>query len=86
MSEREKMVGGDLYVATDPELVAARARARAQTARDNAEPDPARETVLVGTGGVRVTREPPAARADDPLARLEVEPSAGIDRGRARDG
>ena len=40
MSEREKMLRGELYVAADPELVAARVRARRLFARLNAsEPD-----------------------------------------------
>src|SRR6478609_739462 len=39
-SEREKMVRGDLYLASDPELVAGRIRARRLFARFNAS-DPA---------------------------------------------
>jgi maltose O-acetyltransferase len=39
-SERERMLGGELYHAFDPELVAARARARELLARYNATPDP----------------------------------------------
>ena len=59
MSEREKMVGGELYLATDPELIAGRARARELTARYNAEPDPAVLAELFASVGERVTIEPP---------------------------
>ena len=64
-SEREKMVRGDLYLASDPELVAARVRARRLWALFNAS-DPgdvaARVTLLrelLGHVGTDVWIEPP---------------------------
>lgn len=49
-TEREKMVRGDLYTASDPELVAARVRARRLWARFNASDpgDAAGRTALLG--------------------------------------
>jgi maltose O-acetyltransferase len=64
-SEREKMVRGDLYLASDPELVAARVRARRLFARFNAS-DPgdaaARLAILgelLGAVGADAWIEPP---------------------------
>lgn len=48
MSERERMIAGEPYDAADPELVAGRRRARALTARINAEPDEGRRLELLG--------------------------------------
>ena len=64
-TEREKMVRGDLYLASDPELVAARVRARRIFARFNAsDPGDARErlallTELMGSVASDVWIEPP---------------------------
>ena len=64
-SEREKMLASELYVAMDPELVAARVRARKLTRAYNAstedEPEKRREllTQLFGKAGAGLTIEPP---------------------------
>ena len=64
-SEREKMVAGELYLATDPELTAARTRARRLWQRYNAT-DPESEVEravilrdLIGRMGTGVAIEPP---------------------------
>ena len=64
-TEREKMVRGDLYLASDPELVAARVRARRLFARFNAS-DPGDPTErlailreLMGSVGSDAWIEPP---------------------------
>jgi len=53
------MVSGELYLASDPELVTARARARELTGRYNAAPDPALLVELFASVGERVTVEAP---------------------------
>ncbi|MBO9539016.1 sugar O-acetyltransferase [bacterium] len=64
-SEREKMVAGDLYLASDPELVEARKHARAQLRRYNASTEdqaPFRFNLLkefFGSVGARLEIEPP---------------------------
>lgn len=64
-SEREKMLAGDLYIATDPELTAARMRARQLTRRYNQsredEDDLRTELLreLFGSIGQQVVIEPP---------------------------
>jgi maltose O-acetyltransferase len=64
-SEREKMLRGDLYLASDPELVAARVRARrlwAELNRSDPEDGTLRARVLrelLGAAGARVCIEPP---------------------------
>jgi maltose O-acetyltransferase len=64
-SERDKMLAGELYDPFDPELVAARARAREQSSALNApreEDADARRRVcesLFGTGGDSVWMQPP---------------------------
>jgi maltose O-acetyltransferase len=64
-SERARMLRGDLYVASDPELVAARTRARRLWARYNAsDPEALRERrrileELLGGVGAEVAVEPP---------------------------
>ena len=65
MTEREKMIRGELYLASDPELAAARTRARRLFARYNAS-DPedvaGREALiaeLFGRAGKNVVIEPP---------------------------
>ena len=64
-SERERMVAGELYLATDEELMRGRTRARALTARYNAttqdEPGKRRELLeeLLGSVGQDVWIEPP---------------------------
>ncbi|MBA2961058.1 MULTISPECIES: sugar O-acetyltransferase [Ramlibacter] len=63
-SEREKMLAGQPYRAMDPELVAARERARALCARLNATaPDHPRQRAvldqLLGAAGARVAITPP---------------------------
>lgn len=47
MTEREKMLAGELYDPADPALAAARARAQRLLVRLEAEPDPAARTVLL---------------------------------------
>jgi maltose O-acetyltransferase len=65
MTEREKMLAGALYLATDPELVAARTRARRLWSRFNAtDPESAAERAallreLLGRVGNDVAIEPP---------------------------
>ena len=65
MTERQKMLSGELYDALDPELVAARARARdlcqALNATSEAEHDERRRllTALFGAGGDTVWMQPP---------------------------
>ena len=59
MTEREKMLAGDLYVANDPDLVAARARARALVRTYNAAPDAVTLRELLGHVGARVEVVPP---------------------------
>ena len=59
MTEREKMLAGDLYVANDPDLVAARARARALVRTYNAAPDATTLCELLGHVGARVEVVPP---------------------------
>ena len=59
-SEREKMLAGELYDSRDPELVAARERARSLSARINtlAPDEPERRKLLIqllGSGGHSVT-------------------------------
>src|SRR5262249_30171414 len=64
-AEREKMLAGDLYLASDPELVEARARARRILAEYNAtfqDEVPARNqllTELLGGMGQGIWIEPP---------------------------
>jgi maltose O-acetyltransferase len=64
-TEREKMLRGDLYLASDPELVAARVRARRLWAEQNRS-DPEDATLrarvmreLLGAVGERASIEPP---------------------------
>jgi maltose O-acetyltransferase len=65
VGERERMLAGELYRAADPELAAARARARELTARYNASPpgdDGEQRAVLgelIGELGDEVWVEPP---------------------------
>jgi maltose O-acetyltransferase len=65
MTEREKMLAGELYLATDPELTAARRRARLLFREFNltAEDDTARRKALLqqlfGRAGERLWIEPP---------------------------
>ena len=59
MTEREKMLAGDLYVANDPDLVASRARARALVRTYNAAPDAVTLRELLGHVGARVEVVPP---------------------------
>lgn len=65
LSEREKMIGGELYLASDPELMAARVRSRRLTRRFNAtDPDETEERQsilrdLLGSVGADVWIEPP---------------------------
>lgn len=65
MSEREKMLAGELYLASDPELVEARVRARRLFARFNASDpgDAATRTALLrellGALGAEAWIEPP---------------------------
>ncbi|HEY0135754.1 MAG TPA: sugar O-acetyltransferase [Nannocystis sp.] len=64
-SEREKMLAGELYLASDPELVALRRAARTITREYNAttEDEPARREALLralfGGVGARIEVEPP---------------------------
>jgi maltose O-acetyltransferase len=64
-SERDKMLRGDLYLASDPALVAARVRARRLWARFNGS-DPGDDALrasllaeLLGSTGARTSVEPP---------------------------
>jgi maltose O-acetyltransferase len=63
VTEREKMLAGELYLATDPELVALRNRARVLFRRFNAsEPGAERDAILremLGRAGRSVVVEPP---------------------------
>lgn len=65
LTERDKMLAGELYFAADPELVAARLGARLLTHRFNASPpdDPALRRALIkellGATGERFEIEPP---------------------------
>ena len=65
MTEREKMLGGELYDAEDPELAAARLRCRETLfAYNNSRPDAAAErekllTQLLGSRGEKTVIEPP---------------------------
>lgn len=65
LSEKEKMLAGELYVATDPELVAERRRAREVLRRYNQSPvdDPAGRceilAQLLGAMGTKIEIEPP---------------------------
>jgi maltose O-acetyltransferase len=59
MSERAKMLAGELYDAMDPGLVAARRRARDLVARYNADPVPALLRELLGEVGAEAVVEPP---------------------------
>ena len=59
MSERAKMLAGELYDAGDPELVAARARAQALLTRYNSTRDPAVLRELLGAVGADPVVEPP---------------------------
>jgi maltose O-acetyltransferase len=64
-TQRERMLAGELYLASDPELVAGRVRARELTGRYNATPPAAadeRRTLLdelIGELGAEVWIEPP---------------------------
>jgi maltose O-acetyltransferase len=66
MTEREKMLAGELYVAADPELVALRRRARRLTRAYNetTEDEPERRVLLLrellGAVGERVEIDIPA--------------------------
>jgi maltose O-acetyltransferase len=59
MSERTKMLAGELYDAMDPELVAARTRARELLSRYNAAPDAGLLRQLLGSVGRDAVAEPP---------------------------
>jgi maltose O-acetyltransferase len=59
MSERAKMLAGELYDASDPELVAARRRAREVLARYNARPDVSLLEELFERLGANGVIEPP---------------------------
>jgi len=59
MTERERMLAGELYDASDPELVAARARARQLLARYNAAPDRSLLAALFERLGANAVVEPP---------------------------
>jgi maltose O-acetyltransferase len=56
---REQMLGGELYDASDPELTAARARARELLARFNARPERSLLEELLGSVGPEAVIEPP---------------------------
>jgi maltose O-acetyltransferase len=64
-TQRERMLAGELYLASDPELVAARVRARELTGRYNATPAAAADERrallgdLIGELGAEVWIEPP---------------------------
>ena len=58
-SERERMLRGELYDASDPELVAARRHARRLLARYNADPDAVLLRELLGDVGLDAVVEPP---------------------------
>jgi maltose O-acetyltransferase len=58
-TERERMLAGELYHAFDPELVAARARAREVLARYNAAPDVSTLEELFERLGADAVVEPP---------------------------
>jgi maltose O-acetyltransferase len=59
VSARERMLAGELYDASDPELLAARAQARALLARYNADRDPAILATLLGRAQEDTIVEPP---------------------------
>jgi maltose O-acetyltransferase len=59
VSEKERMLTGELYDASDPELTAARARARELLARFNAQPGRALLEELLASVGRDATIEPP---------------------------
>ena len=59
MTEREKMLTGDLYFANDPDLVASRNSARALVRTYNAAPHAATLRELLGHVGERVEVVPP---------------------------
>jgi len=64
MTEREKMLAGELYDPLDPELISARERARdlCQTLNAARENDTARRRILIdllGSGGATVWMQPP---------------------------
>jgi maltose O-acetyltransferase len=59
MSEREKMLSGELYDASDPELVAGRRRARDLLVLYNADPQPNLLRELFGEVGPDAVVEPP---------------------------
>jgi maltose O-acetyltransferase len=59
MSERAKMLAGELYDASDPELVAARRRTRELLRRYNGEPDLSLLEELFRRLGARAVVEPP---------------------------
>jgi maltose O-acetyltransferase len=58
-SERERMLVGDLYDASDPELVAARRRTREVVAHYNEDPEPSLLRELLGEVGAGAVVEPP---------------------------
>jgi maltose O-acetyltransferase len=58
-SVRERMVSGELYDASDPELIAARARARELLGRYNAAPDRRQLARLFGSVGSEAVVESP---------------------------
>jgi maltose O-acetyltransferase len=59
MSERERMLAGELYDASDPELRAARGRARELLARYNARPERSLLEELLASVGAEAVIEPP---------------------------
>ena len=59
MSERAKMLAGELYDAMDPELAAGRRRARDLVTRYNADPEPTLLRELLGEVGADAVVEPP---------------------------
>lgn len=59
MSQRDRMLAGELYDASDPELVRARERAKARLALYNAEQNPAVLRDLLGRVGMDAVVEPP---------------------------
>ena len=58
-TERERMLAGELYCASDPELRVARARAREFLSRYNAEPDVSMLGALFERLGANAVVEPP---------------------------
>jgi maltose O-acetyltransferase len=59
VNERERMLAGELYDASDPDLLAARRRTRELLARYNADPVPALLRELLGAVGPEAVVEPP---------------------------